>query len=165
MYRTSQVTRFFIMLQEAAARENDAMMLRKLPAGSRAFVERQRRARALHNGDEHALRLLGGGADGQINYKITAKGAAAPHRINGAGNAGAKAVARARMGAQREGMIEREAKIQVCGGVGARAFRSSLLRIVPCPVTQIEALLTCVCMAASGDSEPSRAREQVPRAR
>jgi hypothetical protein len=102
-----------VSAQEAAARESDAVMLKKLPAGSRAFVERQRRARALNNGDEAALRMLGAG-DGNFNYKIAAKGAAAPYRVNGGGNAGANAVARARMGAQREGAIEREAKIQVC---------------------------------------------------
>jgi hypothetical protein len=45
---------------EVAALEADAVMLRKLPAGSRAFVERQRRARALNAGDEPSpLRDLG----------------------------------------------------------------------------------------------------------
>lgn len=45
------------LCQEAVARENDAAMLRKLPAGSRAFVERQRRARALQNGKALCLGL------------------------------------------------------------------------------------------------------------
>ena len=91
---------------DAAARERDAALLRKLPAGSRAFVERQRRARAQQIRDDKSLRDVGM----EINYRISAKGAAAPFRPHGM--AGEKAVERARRAAQRDSQLDREVKMQ-----------------------------------------------------